>query len=447
MSQAVDQAVESVLSIAAKQNLNLEVIAVRKQSTKISYQGKQLDQFALSTTQQIGVRILDGKHEGVAYSESLDENSLAELVAEAKANAQFIEREFVSELCSSRQAAELKGLYNESIAQIEMTEKLEAAEKLESICLALDKRIKSVPYSGFADTVAQFWTANSQGLSSSYRESSLMAYSACLAEDAEGAVMDGESSATRDLKSLDIEKVARSAAEKTLLRLGATRPTTGKYTVVFENRAAEELLGLISGYFSAKAVDERNSPLADRLGTKVFSSQLSISDEPLLVTGFGARPFDAEGFQSKTTQLVADGQLASFLTNSVLAKKMKLPHTASASRAPSTDLAVSTSNLVVAAGSHSFSDLVNAESKVLVITSLAGTAGFRQTSGDFSLPCEGSMYVGGKRQGALKDFLISGNIIELLAAVDGVGNDFLAPVGDVLCPSLMVRNVNVSGQS
>jgi PmbA protein len=291
------------------------------------------------------------------------------------------------------------------------------------------------------------WIANTKGLRGSYRQNYCAAFTAPLAADGEGAVQHGEAEACRSFEKLNTEEIAKTAARITLSRRGAVRPRTGTYTVVFENRAAERLIGLTLGYFSAKAVDENRSPLKGKLGQAVFSKNLSLLDDPFFTSGTGCRPFDEEGYPARKTTLVENGTLKNFLTNSVYARKMNLPHTASASRSPSTDLGVSTSNVLVRPGTQTLEELLASDAKVILVTDMLGFAGFRSVSGDFSLPMEGFLYENGKMSRPLKDFLISGNILNVLGAVDAVGNDTRNPVSGVVSPSLLVRGLNVAGQS
>ena len=279
-----------------------------------------------------------------------------------------------------------------------------------------------------------------------YKLNACYAFAHCLAKDGDGAVMAGEAEARRGFEELDTKKIAQTAAQKTLERMGAVRPETGKYTIVFENRVAEDLVSMIADYFSAKSVDDKTSPLAGKLGQKIFSSEITLIDDPFFVEGGGTRPFDDEGYRSQKTVLVENGKVNAFLTNSVLARKLKLPHTSSAARAPSTDLDVSMSNILVTPGSHTFDSLVNADSKVILITDIMGRAGFRSTSGDFSLPVEGHLYENGKRVVPLKDFLISGNILQLFSTIAGVANDAMLPTGNIMSPSILAQSLNVAGK-
>jgi PmbA protein len=446
-NQQMEQALDYLLETAKEQKLALEVMAFQKSSTGISFQERKLEQFSFSETRQLGLRVLDGKHEGVAYTESLDRDSLDNVLSEARANAKMIEREWISQLHAEKNLPQMNELYNPSLEDVSTDDKIEAAKLLESAALDFDPRIEKVASARYGDTKFESWLANSEGLRASFKGNTCFGYAYPMAKDGDNNVMAYHYGAGRDFKKLDAAAIAKRSAEKTLQRIGASRPKTGLYTVVFENRVAESLIEMITGYFSAKSVDKKSSPLAGKLGQPVLSKKLNLTDDPFFTAGHGARPFDDEGYVSRKTALVENGVIANFLTNSIMAKKLNLAHTASAARSPSSDLDVSASNVVVTPGKSSLNDLLNADGQVILITDVLGRAGFRATSGDFSLPVEGHLYSQGKASRPLKDFLISGNILQLLNAVEEVGSDALAPIGNTICPSLLVRGVNVAGQA
>ncbi len=441
------EALDYLLETAATEKLDLEIMGMQRTSTAISFQQRKMDQFSFSETRQLGIRFIEGKHEGVAYTESLDRDSLDSLITESRANAKMIQREWISELHSPSSLPEMNELYNPALDEVLVEQKIKAASQLESTALEFDRRITKVPHARYGDSNHQSWLANSKGLRATYKANLCYAYAYAMAQDGDNNVMAYNYEAHRDFKDLSTEKIAKVSAEKTIARIGATRPETGIYTVVFENRVAETLIGLITNYFSAKAIDDKSSPLIGKLGQKIFSPNLTITDDPFHKLGHGSRPFDDEGYPSKATTLVQDGLVSSFLTNSIMAKKLKLPHTASAARSPSTDLDISASNIVVKPGTKAISELLNGDQKVILITAVMGMAGFRATSGDFSLPVEGHLYENGKLVRPLKDFLISGNILQLLSSIEAVGSDALLPIGNTICPSLLVRGLNVAGQT
>ena len=447
MSAQVKTAMETVFESARRRQLEFDLLAVEKRTTAISYQQRRLDQFSFSETRQLGVRVFAGKKEGVAYTENLERQALEKMLDEAEANAHWIERQHLSTLPEQARFQPLNGLHAGSEENVTAQQKLETAARLEAAALDHDSRITSVAYSRYSETEAEVWIANSHGLHASYSSHSVLGYAHCLATDKAGNAMAGEAELHRSFASLDPVRIAKAAADKTVRRLGAIRPKTGRYTVVIENRAAEQLVSQLAHYFSAKAVDERSSVLVGKLGQKVFAAGLHLTDDPFMVASTGCRPFDEEGYPCQTTPLVQDGRVVNFLTNSVLAKKMALPHTHSAQRAPATDLDCGPSTVVVHPGQHSFADLVSSQTEVIVITDLMGMAGFRAASGDFSIPVQGFLYEHGQVKVPLKDFLISGNILELFGGVEAVGHDVLSPVGDTVCPSLLIHDVNISGQT
>ncbi len=446
-TSAMDQAIDHLLELATEQKMDLEVMGAQRSSTAISFNNRKMDQFSFSETRSIGVRLIAGKNEGVAYTESLDPDSLANVLDEARANAKMIRREWISELHSPPPLPEMAELFNPKLDEVAVADKIAQAEKLESAALAYDPRITNVAYARYGDGRQQMWIANSKGLRGSYKMNVCYSYARCMAKDGDNAVMGGEYETHHDFANLDGFRIGQIAARKTLERVGAERPDTGRYTVVFENRVAETLIGMVAGYFSAKAIDDKTSPLAGKLGQKLFSDKVTLTDDPFFKHGAASRPFDDEGYPSQTTTLVEGGKINAFLTNSVLARKLKLAHTASADRSPSSDLDISPTNVIVKPGTQDAAALLAADAKVILVTDILGTAGFRGTSGDFSIPIEGHLYENGKRVRPLKDFLMSGNILQLMAGIEAVGNDALAPIGNVVCPSLLVRDLNIAGKA
>jgi PmbA protein len=177
-ASVMDKAIDIVLETATNQKLDLEVMGVEQLNTSISYQGRKLEKFQFSETRQLGVRLILGKNEGVAYTESLDPESLESVVNEARENARVIQREWISELHAAGKLPELKGIYNPALDDVTTDSKLKAAEELESAALDFDKRITNVAYSKYGDARAQSWIANTKGLRGSYKMNACFAFAA-----------------------------------------------------------------------------------------------------------------------------------------------------------------------------------------------------------------------------------------------------------------------------
>jgi PmbA protein len=238
---------------------------------------------------------------------------------------------------------------------------------------------------------------------------------------------------------VNIAAIAEEAARKTLSRLGAVPPATGRYPIVIDSKVAGELFGLLANSFSAKAVFEKNSLLSGRLGQEIASSCVELTDDPTLPGGAGSRSYDSEGAASRKTSLIRGGVLTRYLTDSVHARKMNLPATASASRGPRSELGISYSNLVVTPGVDSLEVLLSRYPRMIYITEFKGYhAGYQGGSGDFSFQSEGELWENGRRVGPIADFVTSGNVLELLRSIEKVGARVRRPDGSIRVPDLLV---------
>jgi PmbA protein len=170
-------------------------------------------------------------------------------------------------------------------------------------------------------------------------------------------------------------------------------------------------------------------------------------DDPMNMAGTGVRPFDAEGAYSRKTVLFENGIVKNYLTNLEYAQKMNLPHTAHAARGPSSQMSISPSNLVVGLGQKSLAELVSAKGQVVFVTHFAGSlhSGFKESTGDFSIPAEGLLYENGHCVGPVDQFVLSGNVLELLRDIEDLGNEYSKSPGSILCPDVLVKSLSVAG--
>ena len=125
---------------------------------------------------------------------------------------------------------------------------------------------------------------------------------------------------------------------------------------------------------------------------------------------------------------------------------MGLPHTASASRSPSSELGISPTNLIVQSGTQSLQDLLGAYPKVIYIDAIKGHSGFNSISGDFSMESEGFMYESGKEIEPLAQFVLSGSALNVLREVEAVGNDPRVSTSSIISPSMLIPSLTIAGK-
>ncbi len=447
-----------IAALAQRDGSEAELLVESGESVRLSVNEGKLEKFDSSQSHVGGLRVILGGVEGYCWTESLEAADLEAAYSEALENAKFASRgrtpeqlkaDAVELYSASTGANEDPTLFNESLTRVSMDEKVARAMEIERRTKATDSRIASVPYNSYGESSGEFLVFNTRGVRARQRRTSVSGYSYCLAKQGDESRMAGESFFTRDaLQVADtvIEEVANTAAEKALLKLGASSPETGRYPILIDRDVVAEVFGLIVGYFSAKSVSEKTSIFGDDMGKNIASPLLTLIDDPSVVDGVGNRTFDAEGAASKKTSLIEKGVLKSFLTNSVYARKLGLPHTASAARSPKGELDIGPSNLVVVAGQESFEELVKTHKKFIYVTDFTGYhAGFREGSGEFGFQSEGELWENGKRVKALCNFVVAGSIRELLEGIEKVSSRTTKKVSTVLAPDLLIKSLSVAG--
>ena len=105
---------------------------------------------------------------------------------------------------------------------------------------------------------------------------------------------------------IDPLALARRASTKATLSREPREVAPGRYTVVLEAPAVQDLVGQMFCDFSATALRDQRSFLTGRLGKQVFGAGINISDDVYHPLQTGA-PFDGEGVGRRRLALVENG--------------------------------------------------------------------------------------------------------------------------------------------
>ena len=151
-----------------------------------------------------------------------------------------------------------------------------------------------------------------------------------------------------DLKTS--KQIGLEAANKTLARMGATKPVTGKYPVIFDPRVSRSIASHFASAINGSAIARKTSFLKDMLNKQVANTSINIVDDPFLERGLGSRLFDAEGLGSRKYTLIKDGVLQQWLLDLSSAKQLNLKPFGNAKRGISGPPSPGTSNFMILPG-------------------------------------------------------------------------------------------------
>lgn len=446
----MDQLKENFKQIAAsahQDGVKVELLLTGSENMTLGYSKRKLDKFESTQSQMAGIRVALGASQGYAYTENLSMEALLRTYREALNNAKTLNSSGAGEVpfAKPEPVQDMSKLYRPE--EIPMSKKMEAAKLLEEVCLNLDARVQAVPYSGYREGLGFCRVLNSEGVDLEFKQNYYSGYAYPLAKEGEASKMDGDSFFARSFEEINVTQVATEGVRRAVSRLGAQKLKTGNYPVVIDREQFRMVMMMFLSYLSAKEVHEGKSLFAGRLNQQIASEKFNLVDDPFEAQGTSARPFDSEGAPSRKTVLFENGVLKNFLTNLEFAGKMKLPHTAHASRSPASTMGISPTNLVLAKGTKSLSELLMKPGKVVHLTEFAGGlhAGFKESTGDFSLPAEGFLYENGQLLGPVDQFVVSGNILDLLRDIEELGNEYAKPGSSLICPDVLVKSLSFAG--
>jgi len=423
-----------------------DVILERGKSFSLNAQQGRIDKSKVTSTQVIGIRVLQDQKIGIAASESLEESALKLLVKQALETSRYSSADPYQsiEQKNPKDLIEIQPSMNQADTA-SMQEKVDLTLRLETEVLTQDKRIRNAPYNGYADGEGEHFYANHLGTFCYQKERSFSCYTSALASEGSTQAMYSGSSVSRNFAGLDPLYCVKQSADTAVHLLSAKAVPTGRYDVIFDIDEWQSLIGAFLGAFSAKAAMEGTAYYREKLGQSIASSEITIRDCPQYADGFSFSGFDDEGFIRKDMMLVDKGVMKSMFHNSATARYFKVPNTGHAARGPRGSLGTSSTQLVLDRGGTNTKDLY--AGTVLKVISLKGLhSGTNAISGYFSLAVEGLLQREGQTEQYVKDVTLSGNFYELLQQIQAVG-DRLDPSSSwsFFSPEIRFGGLSVAG--
>jgi len=285
--------------------------------------------------------------------------------------------------------------------------------------------------------------AASNGFSGGYARSSRMV--SCVAITGDGTGMERDWASEGRIFQADLpspESVGTQAGERAVARLGARKPPSGAFPVLYDERVAASLIGHLTSAINGTAIARGSSWLRDAMGEAVLPAALSLVEDPHRARISGSRPFDAEGLATARRVLVENGVLKGWVLDLATARKLGLQSSANASRGPSAPPSPSLSNLALTQGAQSRDDLIREMGTGLLVTSLIG-ATINPTTGDYSRGASGFWVEGGEIRYPVNECTIAGNLREMLMRIIPA-NDARAHLSTCV-PSLLVEGLTLAG--
>ena len=428
---------------------DLEAYVGRSSDTQVRVYGGEVEQLAVADSQGVGVRVVRDGRQGFAYCGTFDPAALAETVEEARDNAAFAEPDPAAGLPEPDGLEPVAlDLWRPGLADVATADKVALALELERAVLGADARITGIESCDYGDSRAEAAIATTTGIRRASRETAceLVAYS--LAADGDEAQTGFGFSLGRAFDELDVEVAARDAADRALRMLGATKPPSGRLTIVLDPWVTAQLLGIVAGTLGAEEVVKGRSLFADRVGEQVASPLLTVVEDPTDARSWGATPVDAEGLATRRVPLVDAGGLQGFVHSTWTARRMGTASTGSAVRGGFKSTPGAGCRAVAPTpGTAIAADLIAGVDDGVLVQEVSGLhSGVNPVSGDLSTGAEGLRVRGGQVAEPLREFTIASTLQRLLLDIQAVGADLTWLPMSAAGVTLVIADVAVSGE-
>lgn len=407
-----------------------------------------IDSYKVSTRQGLGLRgVYQGKM-GYASTQAFDEEAIRQLIEGVKEGALLREDEGAEEIYEGDAEYPTVVSYDETLAQVPATAKLDAVLAIEKAALESVDTVKQCEGTQLSTMSGEVYLRNSYGLNLQHKDNAFIAYTGAIAKDGDSTSTGMAFKCGRDFAKLDVKKLGEEAAQEAASGLHAEPVPAGNYRMILRYDAMQSLLATFCGIFSAENAQQGLSLLKGREGEKIAADCVTLMDDPLLEGGFDSAPFDGEGVASKTKAVVENGVLKTLLHNRKTAKKQGVASTGNALRPGlSAPITVAPTNFFFKPGDKTLAELEADMSDGLVITDLSGLhAGANMTSGDFSLLSKGYLLKGGKRVQPVEQITIAGNFYDVLKNIRAIGSDLIFPASGVGSSSVDVGTLTAAGK-
>ncbi|MCH4561625.1 metalloprotease PmbA [Halomonas sp. EGI 63088] len=445
MTQAFDAAAqqalletraEAALELARRQGADAcEVGASVDQGIGISVREGEVETVELSRDQGIAVTVYVGSRKGSASSSDAGEASIRAAVEKALAIARHTGEDPASGLADAElMARELPDLDVHHPWDLTTDRAIELALACEAAGRGM-AGIRSSDGASLSSGEGVRVYANSHGFLGSQRGSRHSLSCMLIAEDASGMQRDYDYTSARDPGDLQApEVVGESAARRTLRRLGARRPTTGRLPVLFDPTLASGLVGHMMSAIAGGALYRQASFLCDRLGDPLFPEWFSLGERPMERGAMASSPFDNDGVQTRDNVFVDRGRLASYMLSAYSARRLGLQTTGNAGGAR---------NLRITAPLESQEALLRRMGRGVLVTELMGQ-GVNGVTGDYSRGAAGFWVEDGEIRHPVEEFTIAGNLEGMFKGLAGVGDD-IDTRGSIHTGSWLVDEMMVAG--
>jgi TldD protein len=334
--------------------------------------------------------------------------------------------------------------------------------RVDEVARAVDPRIQQVTVL-YHESVQDVVVANSDGLHRTDVRVQLGLNVLCVAK--EGAVLESSFEALRGTVGFElfgdeaVDDVARTAARRAAMNVGADPAPAGTFTVVLSSEAGGTLIHESVGHGLEADLNLKGlSVYSGRIGQKVASELITVVDDGTVAGKRGTQSMDDEGTGTHRTVLIERGILRTYMSDRKHAAKLSIERSGNGRRESFRHLPICRmTNTMIVPGTSDPAEIVRSVKDGIFVKKMGGGQ-VDVVSGNFAFEISECYRI---RDGAVAEPLRGATLVgqgpKLMSEIDMVGSDLGwstgtcgkdgqgAPVADAQ-PTIRIPSVVVGGK-
>ena len=427
----------NILEQLSAQAEQVEVVEVQGENTSVGFESNRLKSSQVDETKGIALRVVKGGRLGFAASSDMSAvDKLVDNLLESAAHGDEMPIVFPA----PQPAADVT-VFDSSISEMPIPRLVEIGREVIDVILQVEPeaRVNVALERG----IQRLTLGNQAGTEISFERSPFSVFVEISRVQGDDVLMMWDVVGTT-LWEDDYLAFARRAAEKLKLAQKSADISSGRMPVLFSPSGA-----LVLGYPLMLGLDGKNvytgtSPMADKVGEKLFDDKISVVDDPTLDGRFGSAPYDDEGVAHRRNVLVGCGEVKGFVYDLKTATQSGVESTGNGSRSLFSPPSPSPTNYVLEAGDTPLADMIAGVEEGLLADSALGLGQGNVLSGAFSNSLGLAYKIEkGEIVGRVKDVSIAGNVYDLLQDVAAVSRETEWIYNNFSLPYVLLEDMNI----
>ena len=435
------QVIEQGLKLGADQ---VEAYALYGSAKSVQIERGSIRRFTDTSNSGIGVRLIKNKAIGMTSTTIFTPESIEKILKDAYSLASISppDPNFNSLPFDGNSPPEIKDRYDPAIEDFSVEDYTELI--IQSINEA-SIRDDAIISGNFSAGQGERYILNSLGVDRKSVSTSISGYLSVKIQEGDDIGNAFYYDSTPIIKKFDYIKIGKEAAERAQNQLGSKKISTTSLPILLDHDSAYGTIApILANGINGFSVFNKTAFFVDKIGDRIASDKLNVTDDPFYPGGTDSSSFDDEGVVSKKLSLIEDGVLQTFITDSYTAPLVGLENTGHASRGSfSSRPTPSPYSLSIGAGDVPKDELKSdlKEGILLIGSPIFSMGDNPQISAQIN---QGFYVIDGEIQHPVKNAVIGGTIYEIYDKIQHLSKELQDRNGHI-SPWIQLEPMKISG--